>query len=184
MDRYKWISIKYDQDRDDQFEELNNLFAGNESEEYLAKRDEIRWDIAWQIFDEVNEDVDSDQEIDLHGLDVEEAQAITKQKICDIAQMASDEHQKGLQNNVNHLKAPKKKNYVLAILCGEEHFTEEAQPYQPSTPEMIMNGQAGAPPRQGSGVSTHHSSAGMYSGVSGFSGGSQFNGKDYIVTDQ
>lgn len=96
MDRYKWISIKYDQDRDDQFEEMNEIFAGNQSEEYDAKRDEIRWDIAWQIFDEVNEDVDSDQEIDLHGLDVEEAQAITKQKICDIAQMAADEHQKGL----------------------------------------------------------------------------------------
>jgi len=78
VDRYKWISIKYDQDRDDQIEELNNIFPGAQSEEYEAKKDEIRWDIAWQIFDEVNEDVDSDQEIDLHGLDVEEAQAITK----------------------------------------------------------------------------------------------------------
>jgi hypothetical protein len=38
------------------------------------------------------------------------------------------------------LKAPKKKNYVLAILCGEEHFSaEEPLPYVPSTPEMIMN---------------------------------------------
>ena len=27
MDRYKWISIKYDQDRDDQFEEMNEIFA-------------------------------------------------------------------------------------------------------------------------------------------------------------
>ena len=53
--------------------------------------------------------------------------------------MASDDHQKGLQHNVNHLKAPKKKNYVLAILCGEEHFSEEPLPYVPSTPEMIMN---------------------------------------------
>lgn len=78
VDRYKWISIKYDQDRDEQIEELNTTFAGLQPDEYETKKDEIRWDIAWQIFDEVNEDVDSDQEIDLHGLDVEEAQAITK----------------------------------------------------------------------------------------------------------
>ena len=64
-----------------------------------------RWDTAWQVYDEVNEDLcpkdmrDPDepyfvhdknlkvQEIDLNCLDAEEAQAICKQKIFDIAQV-------------------------------------------------------------------------------------------------
>jgi hypothetical protein len=49
---------------------------------------EIKWDIAWNLYDEVNENispykpsniqVDIVEEIDLHCLDIDEAKAITK----------------------------------------------------------------------------------------------------------
>ena len=53
-------------------------------------KDEIRWDIAWQIFDEVNEGLDTDLEVDLNCLDTEEACAIAKQAIFDVAQILYD----------------------------------------------------------------------------------------------
>ena len=41
-------------------------------------KEEIRWDIAWQIFDEINESLHQGFEININCLDSEEALAIVK----------------------------------------------------------------------------------------------------------
>ena len=46
----------------------------------------IEWDVAWRIFDHVNENNDSKKHIDLNCLDINEAISITKQQIYDVAQ--------------------------------------------------------------------------------------------------
>ena len=45
----------------------------------------IEWDIAWRIFDHVNENNNTKKDIDLNCLDINEAISITKQTIYDIA---------------------------------------------------------------------------------------------------
>lgn len=52
-------------------------------------KQQINYDIAWQIFDEVNMYYDIERFIDLNCLDLIDAQAITKQKLLDTAQLAS-----------------------------------------------------------------------------------------------
>lgn len=47
-------------------------------EQYQDMLQQINYDVAWQIFDEVNENNDADHIIDLNGLDVMDAQAISK----------------------------------------------------------------------------------------------------------
>ena len=85
-DRYKWITIDYDQERDNAYFNLNKEYL-SQTASYLVEetKEEIRWDIAWQIFDEVNEGLDTDLEVDLNCLDTEEACAIAKQAIFDVA---------------------------------------------------------------------------------------------------
>lgn len=48
-------------------------------------KQQINYDIAWQIFDEVNKHFEVEKFIDLSCLDMIDAQAITKQKILDCA---------------------------------------------------------------------------------------------------
>lgn len=48
-------------------------------------KQQINYDIAWQIFDEVNQSYDTDKYIDLNCLELSDAKAITKQKIYDVA---------------------------------------------------------------------------------------------------
>lgn len=45
----------------------------------------IEWDVAWRIFDLVNEENDVSKHIDLNCLDINEAISITKQQIFDVA---------------------------------------------------------------------------------------------------
>ena len=62
--------------------------AGNDNmtqEQYQEAKQEIHWDIAWQIFDEVNEYNDVEKFIDLNCLNQEDSIAISKQKLYDIA---------------------------------------------------------------------------------------------------
>lgn len=47
-------------------------------------KQQINYDIAWQIFDEVNQYNDTDKFIDLACLEINDARAITKQKIYDV----------------------------------------------------------------------------------------------------
>jgi len=81
---------------DQQVEDLNMEYkasqryrdAGAEAmteSQYKEQKQEIHWDIAWQIFDEVNEFVDVNRYIDLNCLDPDDALAITKQKVFDVA---------------------------------------------------------------------------------------------------
>lgn len=45
----------------------------------------IEWDVAWRVFDHVNESNDTNKHIDLNCLDINEAQNITKQCIIEVA---------------------------------------------------------------------------------------------------
>lgn len=47
-------------------------------DQYQEMLQQINYDVAWQIFDEVNENNDSDHVIDLNCLDIMDAQAISK----------------------------------------------------------------------------------------------------------
>ena len=64
-----------------------------EQDDYYDRKEQVRWEIAWEIFDAVNErqGLDTQFEIDLNELDAEEAQAICKQMIYDIAMKARNE---------------------------------------------------------------------------------------------
>lgn len=85
-ERYKWIQISFDQERDSAYMDLTHQAVYLHPQDYEEQKEEIRWDIAWQIFDQVNEGLETNFEIDLHCLDLEEAAAVAKQKIYDIAQ--------------------------------------------------------------------------------------------------
>ena len=60
-----------------------------DAQQYEEAKQEIHWDLAWQIFDEVNEYNDVEKYIDLHCLEADDAIAICKQKIFDIAEIAN-----------------------------------------------------------------------------------------------
>jgi hypothetical protein len=47
-------------------------------EQYQEMKQQINYDIAWQIFDEVNQSNDPDKYIDLNCLELSDAKAITK----------------------------------------------------------------------------------------------------------
>lgn len=46
--------------------------------EFQQAKEDIHWDVAWQIFDEVNMKNDTNKVIDLHCLQVDDATAICK----------------------------------------------------------------------------------------------------------
>ena len=49
----------------------------------------IKFDVAWKIFDEINEPNETYKHIDLSCLDFNDALAITKQKIYDLAKFVA-----------------------------------------------------------------------------------------------
>ena len=84
-------------------------------DEFEQMKEDVRWDIAWKIFDQINLNLNCDMEINLNCLDIDEAQAIAKQKIYDVAQIAQMESQKNRYEEA--------KQYVLIILCSSDHIT-------------------------------------------------------------
>ena len=56
-------------------------------EQFEEARQELHWDIAWEIFDEINKFNDTEKHINLACLSVEDAIPITKQKIYEVAQL-------------------------------------------------------------------------------------------------
>lgn len=76
-------------------------------------KQEAHWDIAWQIFDEVNKENDTERFIDLNCLELEDALAITKQKIYDAAQSKSESF---------NSKQSYTDNSVLSILTSKHHL--------------------------------------------------------------
>ena len=84
-------------------------------QQYQEARQEIHWDIAWQVFDEVNEYNDVEKFIDLNCIEVEEAIAICKQKLFDVAQQVRKQYQG--------------QDQVLNILCSELHMENVIDEY-------------------------------------------------------
>ena len=88
-------------------------------QQYEDARQEIHWDIAWQIFDECNEFNDTEQHIDLNCLEVDDAIAITKQKIYDLATIAQKEFPR--------------RNHILNILCSDDMMVKISDNYSRKT---------------------------------------------------
>ena len=78
------------------------------TDEFQEAKQEAHWDIAWQIFDEINEKNDTDKQIDFHCLSIGDSHAICKQKIYDVALLAS--------------KDIKKRDFILSIMTNETHI--------------------------------------------------------------
>ena len=53
--------------------------------QYKEQKTRIEWDVAWRVFDKVNQYNNTMKHIDLNCLDVHEACSITKQHIFEIA---------------------------------------------------------------------------------------------------
>lgn len=85
-------------------------------EKYEETIMQINYDIAWQIFDEVNESNNTFEIIDLNCLDLLDAQAITKQKLYELS-LAMRE-----KENESFIKVPDK---ILCIVCSNEHFYQK-----------------------------------------------------------
>jgi len=77
----------------------------------------IKFDVAWKIFDEINERNETYKHIDLSCLDFNDALAITKQKVYDLAKFVAVRNPKTAHNQMNN-------NYVLNIKCAEDHMLE------------------------------------------------------------
>lgn len=75
-------------------------------------RQRIKFDVAWQIFDEINQENDTSKHIDLSCLDHTDAIAITKQKIFELASAVNQNFKPGSQQH----------DFVLNIKCAEDHL--------------------------------------------------------------
>ena len=103
---------------DQQFTNKNNSMQFQQSTNFQNQyryqlelmRQRIKFDVAWQIFDEVNEGNDTLKHCDLSCLDFEDAVIIAKQKIYELAKHAS------LQS---HLTT---EPFVINIRCAEDHL--------------------------------------------------------------
>ena len=79
--------MKYDMERDHRIAIAEEQYLQSKvlrpeerisEKRYQETKIRIEWDVAWKIFDHVNENNDTSKVIDLNCLDVNEAQSITK----------------------------------------------------------------------------------------------------------
>lgn len=123
MQRFQKQAYQMYQDLDVEYENSQRYKdAGAEAmsqQQYEDARQEIHWDIAWQIFDECNEFNDTEQHIDLNCLEVDDAIAITKQKIYDLATIAQKEFPR--------------RNHILNILCSDDMMVKISDNYSRKT---------------------------------------------------
>ena len=77
---------------------------------------QVTYDLAWQHFDEVNNENDTERLIDLAGLSVLDAEAIVKQKIYDLGQIIRS------ANTGYFEKKAKSDERILVIVCDEIHL--------------------------------------------------------------
>lgn len=89
-------------------------------EEYEQEKITIEWDVAWQIFDEINENNDITKHIDLNCLDINEAVNITKQQLFQIAKDFNP-YSNGFWCNGTSSGSD---HEVLSIKCAEDHVIE------------------------------------------------------------
>lgn len=80
--------MKYDMERDHRLALAEEEYVKSKvlrpeerisEKRYQEMKIRIEWDVAWKIFDHVNENNDTSKVIDLNCLDINEAQSITKQ---------------------------------------------------------------------------------------------------------
>ena len=97
-ERYAQIAYKYDNLRAQMYDDLEREYQDSYNshhpmtqEQFDDAKQEQHWDVAWQIFDEVNEAKDTERQIDLHCQSIDDAIAICKQKIFDLAEIAQNE---------------------------------------------------------------------------------------------
>ena len=99
QERYDSILHKYDNIRAQMYDDLEREFQDSfqtndpmDQDQYEDAKQEIHWDVAWQVFDEVNDAKDTERYIDLHCQPIDDAIAICKQKIFDLAEIAKNEY--------------------------------------------------------------------------------------------
>lgn len=76
-------------------------------------RQRIKFDVAWQIFDEVNAHNDTQKHIDLSCLDYEDAIIIAKQKVYELSKFASIQ---------SYQTTGSPTPYILNVKCAEDHL--------------------------------------------------------------
>mmetsp|Transcript_12197 Transcript_12197/g.20561 ORF Transcript_12197/g.20561 Transcript_12197/m.20561 type:complete len:172 (+) Transcript_12197:184-699(+) len=134
--KYKEMLAQMNEDLDMEYRASQRYRdAGAEAmsfEEYQQKKQELHWDVAWQIFDEVNERNEVDRYIDLSCLELDEAVAITKQKIYDLAQIS--------QQDFLDLGGSRPINHILIVQCSKEQLVEADDEYSSSVMEGLRNG--------------------------------------------
>ena len=110
----------------------------------------IGWDVAWRIFDHVNEDNGTDKHIDLNCLDVNEAQNIARQCIIEVAQKVSGNPSKpkssygpsllcmgSAGDDAADLYGSAYSQHSLSILCANDHIAYQKQ--YPGGPPQSVN---------------------------------------------
>ena len=116
-DRYYSIQQKYDNIKTQMYDDLDREYQDSyqsrepmSQEQYEDAKQEIHWDVAWQVFDEVNDAKDTERYIDLHCQSVDDAIAICKQKIYDLAEVAKNEYPP--------------QDFVLSVLTSQEQMMQ------------------------------------------------------------
>ena len=71
---------------------------------------QVSYNIAWQHFEEINDENDTERLIDITGLSVVDAEAIVKQKIYDLASSIRVQPQ-----------SFKSEERIMVIVCSEDH---------------------------------------------------------------
>jgi len=88
----------------------------------------IEWDVAWRIFDHVNENNDTSRHIDLHCLDINEAESITKQQIYEAARSVQNmgKSESIFSMNIFCMSNPRPSfvEKVLSIKCSPDHIVD------------------------------------------------------------
>ena len=126
--KYKKILMKYDMQRDHRLSQAQRNYQDSQKlpywkrismDDYEQEKITIEWDVAWQIFDEVNEHNDITKHIDLNCLDINEAVNITKQQVYQIAKDLKPYKQSYFCNG-----NPPADHEVLSIKCAEDHIVD------------------------------------------------------------
>lgn len=102
-----------------EFARENDMALIEQDEEMMQLYQEqimqINYDVAWMIFDEVNKENDTLSLIDLSCLSVFDAQAITKQKIYDLAVFIREKQQENQSKKIER---------ILSVVCASNHIVK------------------------------------------------------------
>ena len=124
VQKYEEIRAQLQQEANKEYYQSKNSPNDNERigyDQFQEMLQQINYDVAWQIFDEVNEYNDVEQIVDLNCLDIMDAQAITKQKIYDLGKSIRDRNP---HFNPHYSSEPFELDQVLCITCGENHMVK------------------------------------------------------------